>query len=142
MRRRIATQLSLAKEIVVFAAGAAQATEPIPAQQQPAENKVAFEVATIKRAAPNATPKNQMVNVSPNRISIPSMTLSWLIYTAYAEGMNTSVSVVGGPDWRNQTAYAIEAQSQEAATQVEFQATAHAPGGSLHVEDSQRSRRG
>jgi hypothetical protein len=52
---------------------------------------------------------------------IPSMTLSWLIYTA-GEGMSTSTSVVGGPDWRNQTAYAIDAQSQKPATQLEFQA--------------------
>jgi uncharacterized protein (TIGR03435 family) len=63
-----------------------------------------------------------MVRMSPNRISIPSMTLSWLIYTAYGEGMSTSTAVVGGPDWRNQTAYAIEAQSQQPATQLQFQA--------------------
>jgi len=30
--------------------------------------------------------------------------------------------VVGGPDWRNQTTYAIEAQSQQPATQLQFQA--------------------
>lgn len=88
----------------------------------PAEEKSAFEVATIKLAAPNAAPKNQMVRVSPNRVSIPSMTLSWLIYTAYGEGMSTSTGVKGGPDWRNQTAYAIEAQSHESATQLQFQA--------------------
>jgi uncharacterized protein (TIGR03435 family) len=50
------------------------------------------------------------------------MTLSWLIYTAYGEGMSTSTAVVGGPDWRNQTGYAIEAQSQQPATQLQFQA--------------------
>ena len=116
MRRRIATLLSLAKEILLCAAGAALAAELILAQQQPAENRVAFEVATIKRAAPDATPKNQMVQVSPNRISIPSMTLSWLIYTAYGEGMNTAVGLRGGPEWRNATAYAIEALAPQPST--------------------------
>lgn len=61
------------------------------------------------------------MRVSPNRISIPSMTLTWLIYTAFGEGC-TSIPLVGGPDWRNQTAYAIEAQSQQPATQLQFQA--------------------
>lgn len=87
-----------------------------------AETKPAFEVATVKPAAANAAPRNQVVRVSPNRISIPSMTLSWLIYTAYGEGMSTSTGVVGGPDWRNTTTYAIEAQSHEPATQLQFQA--------------------
>src|SRR5215475_7859973 len=36
--------------------------------------------------------------------------------------MRTSTAVVGGPDWRNQTAYAIEAQSQQPATQLQCQA--------------------
>jgi uncharacterized protein (TIGR03435 family) len=36
--------------------------------------------------------------------------------------MSTSTAVVGGPDWRNQIAYAIEAQSREPATQLQFQA--------------------
>src|SRR5215813_171665 len=44
-----------------------------------------LEVATIKLASPNAIPRNQIVRVSPNRISIPSMTLTWLIYTAFGE---------------------------------------------------------
>jgi len=93
------------------------ATATVLAQDSPA-----FEVATIKLAASNAAPRNQLVRVSPNRISIPSMTLSWLIYTAYGEGMSTSTAVVGGPDWRDQIAYAIEAQSREPATQLQFQA--------------------
>jgi hypothetical protein len=75
------------------------------AQNQPAAAQMAFEVATIKLAASDAAPKNQLLRVSPNRISIPSMTLSWLIYTAYGEGMNTSVGLRGGPEWRNRTAY-------------------------------------
>jgi bla regulator protein blaR1 len=92
------------------------------AQNQPAVAQIAFEVATIKLAASDAAPKNQMLRVSPNRISIPSMTLSWLIYTAYGEGMNTSVGLRGGPEWRNQTAYAIQAQAARPSTQRQFQA--------------------
>ena len=34
-----------------------------------------FEVATVKPAAPNATPRNQIVPTSPNRLYIPSMTV-------------------------------------------------------------------
>ena len=89
---------------------------------QPAKEKPAFEVATIKLAAPNAALRNQMIRASPARITIQSMTLTWLIYTAYGEGLSTSVNVSGGPDWVKQTAYAIEAQAREPATQQQFQA--------------------
>jgi hypothetical protein len=53
----------------------AQTTPPVP------PSKPAFEVATIKLAAPNAVSKNQAVRVSPTRLSIEGMSLSWLIYT-------------------------------------------------------------
>jgi len=77
-----------------------------------------FEVATIKLADPNAVPKNQALRVSPTRLSIPSMTLYWLIYTAYGEGgYNTSMRVTGGPDWANRTAFAVEGLSSGPVTQ-------------------------
>jgi uncharacterized protein (TIGR03435 family) len=87
-----------------------------------AEEKPAFEVATIKLAAPNAALSNRMNRVGPNRISIPAMTLLGLIYTAYGEGMGTSVNVSGGPGWLKQTAYAVEAQASRPAAQPEFRA--------------------
>jgi uncharacterized protein (TIGR03435 family) len=90
-----------------------------PVFAQPAPK---FEVATVKLAAPNAQARNQMIRVSPNRMSIPSMTLTWLIYTAYGEGMNTSAKVTGGPDWVNRTAYAVEGLAPGPATQRQFQA--------------------
>jgi uncharacterized protein (TIGR03435 family) len=90
-----------------------------PVFAQPAPK---FEVATIKLAAPNAPVRNQMIRVSPNRMSIPSMTLTTLVYTAYGEGMNTSARVTGGPDWVNRTAYAVEGLAHEPATQRQFQA--------------------
>lgn len=90
----------------------AQTTASVPS------SRPAFEVATIKLAAPDAVPKNQAVQVSPSRLSIPSMTLSWLIYTAYGEGgFNTAMRVTGGPDWANRTAFAIEGLSSGPATQ-------------------------
>ena len=87
-----------------------------------AQAPLKFEVATIKLADPNAAVRNQMLRPAPNRMSIPSMTLNWMIYTAYGEGMNTSATVTGGPDWANRTAYAVEGLAQEPATQRQLQA--------------------
>jgi hypothetical protein len=57
----------------------------------PAEGNLAFEAATVKPAAPNAL-ANRVMPTAPNRLSIPSMTLSWLIYTAYGDGgFNTAM---------------------------------------------------
>jgi uncharacterized protein (TIGR03435 family) len=76
-----------------------------------------FEVATIKLAPPNAAPKNQVVQVSPTRISIPSMTLSALVYAAYGDGgFNTSMRVTGGPDWSNKTAFSVEGSAAQPTT--------------------------
>jgi uncharacterized protein (TIGR03435 family) len=86
-----------------------------------AQSAPKFEVATIKLADPSASVRNRMIRVSPNRISIPSMTLIWLIYTAYGEGMNTSATVTGAPDWANRTVYAVEGLAHEPATQRQFQ---------------------
>jgi uncharacterized protein (TIGR03435 family) len=69
----------------------------------------AFEAATIKLAAPDAV-RNRMMPTSANRLWIPGMTLTWLVYTAYGNGgYNTSMRVTGGPDWVNRTAFAVEA---------------------------------
>jgi len=79
-----------------------------PQQPGPADERPAFEAATIKLAMPDA-PRNREMPTSPNRLNIPSMTLSWLIYTAYGDGgFNTAMRVTGGPDWVNRTAFAVE----------------------------------
>jgi uncharacterized protein (TIGR03435 family) len=80
------------------------------AQQEAASDaRVAFEAATIKRAAPGEM-RNQVMPTSPNRLYIPSMTLSWLIYTAHGNGgFNTAMRVTGGPEWANRTGFAVEA---------------------------------
>jgi uncharacterized protein (TIGR03435 family) len=45
----------------------------------------------------------------PNRLVIPSMTLTTLIYGAYGGGgLNTAMRVTGGPDWIGRTTFAIE----------------------------------
>ena len=85
-----------------------------------AQPELKFEVATIKPAAPDAV-RNRVAPASPNRMSIPSMTLLWLIYTAYGEGLNTAVRVTGGPDWINRDSYAIEGLAQGTPTQRQRQ---------------------
>ena len=122
LRRVNAAVTILAACLLAVSVNARQTVPSAVPQRESAPERPAFEVATIKLASPNAIPRNQIVRGSPNRISIPSMTLTWLIYTAFGEGMSTSIPLVGGPDWRNQTAYAIEAQSQQPATQLQFQA--------------------
>jgi len=71
--------LAIAFAVVTSIAAAA------PQQKTPVEGKLAFDAATIKQAAPNAV-CCRVMPTSPNRMSIPSMTLSWLIYTAYGDG--------------------------------------------------------
>lgn len=76
--------------------------------QAAADGRPAFETATVKLAAPDAV-RNVVLYPSPNRLSIPGMTLRAMIYSAYGEGgYNTSMRVTGGPDWSNATAFAVE----------------------------------
>ncbi|HEX5110985.1 MAG TPA: TIGR03435 family protein [Vicinamibacterales bacterium] len=90
--------------------------KPADPPRQPIEERPAFEAATVKLAAPDAAP-NSVRPTGPNRLSIPSMTLSWLIYTAYGDGgFNTSMRVTGGPDWINKTAFAVEGVASGKAT--------------------------
>ena len=84
-----------------------------------AQSAFQFEVATVKLAAPNAI-RNRVVPSSPDRLSISGMTVRWMIYTAYQEGMGTSWNVSGGPDWVDQTFYAIEAKAAQPSTQKEL----------------------
>jgi hypothetical protein len=78
--------------------------------QDAAQQRPAFEIASVKPAATDAVPRNQIVPASPGRLYIPSMSLSWLIYTAYGDGgFNTAMRVTGGPEWVNRTSYAVEA---------------------------------
>ena len=76
--------------------------------QSPDNARPAFEAATIKLAAGSASPL-PVAPSAPNRLRIPSMTLTQLIYTAYGNGgFNTAMRVTGGPDWVNKTAFYVE----------------------------------
>ena len=93
----------LAAAVVLVAASATGG-----AQQSAAGGRPAFEVATVKLAAPDAV-RNRVTHPSPNRLSIASMTLTALVYAAYGDGgYNTSMRVTGGPDWVNTTAFSVE----------------------------------
>lgn len=97
---------------IALAAAVAAAT---PVRQVAGQNP-AFEAATIKLAAPDAVP-NRMTSPSPNRLSIGSMTLTWLVYTAYGNGgFNTGMRVTGGPEWVNRTSFAVEGVAAGAVT--------------------------
>ena len=101
--------------VAVVAAFAVDAV--VNAQQAaPAEGRLAFEAATIKLAAPDAV-RNRVMPSAPNRMNIPSMSLVWLVYTAYGDGgLNTAMRVTGGPDWANTTAFAVEGVASGNAT--------------------------
>jgi len=119
MSHRIAPNPSVARRAVLTTAGIAALAAAVPqaiAQQTPgAERKLTFEAATIKLAAPNAV--RNVVMPTANRMRIPSMTLTWLIYTAYGNGgFNTAMRVSGGPDWVGKTAFAVEGVAPGKAT--------------------------
>jgi uncharacterized protein (TIGR03435 family) len=103
------------------ATAAAIAVLPFPldviAQREAStDERPAFEAATVKRAAPGAV-SNLVVQTSPNRLYIPSVTLTSLIYSAYGGGgYNTSMRVTGGPGWINRTAFAVEGVAAAEAT--------------------------
>lgn len=94
----------------------AAAVPQVIAQQTPAAGgKPRFEAATIKLAAPDAV--RNVVMPTANRMRIPSMTLTGLIYQAYGGGgFNTAMRVTGGPDWVNRTAFAVEGVAAGKAT--------------------------
>ena len=110
-RRWVARMSSVAAIALVTTSGAADTQ-----RDTPAEGRLSFEAATIKLAAAGAV-RNQVVPTSPNRLYIPSMTLTALIYNAYGDGgFNTSMRVTGGPDWINRAAFAVEGVASGDAT--------------------------
>ena len=112
------TSMATAASTVVAIALVAVSAGAVP--QARADGKLAFEVSTIKLAAADAV-RNRVLTPGPNRLSIPSMTLTWLIYTAYGDGgYNTSMSVRGGPEWVNRTLFAVEGLAATNATPAQF----------------------
>jgi len=84
-----------------------------------AETAPKFESATVKHAATGA-PHNRVMPASPDRLSIPSMNITWLIYTAYQEGLGTGWNVTGVPGRLDLTYYAIEGKAAQPSTQLEL----------------------
>lgn len=74
-----------------------------------AQTPPAFEVATIKRAAPDA--QGPFIRPSPGRLSITNMTLLQMIRFAYGEGMASTLEITGGPGWINQDRYDLEGKA-------------------------------
>lgn len=92
-------------------------------QQKPSgDTRPAFEAATIKPAPPGVVRSNRVISTSPNRMFIPGMPLTSLVYAAYGDGgFNTSMSVRGGPDWASRTLFTVEGVAAGPATSVERQ---------------------
>jgi uncharacterized protein (TIGR03435 family) len=110
--RRWAAGVAAVAMITVLAVPAALMAQ----REAPAEKRPAFEAAAIKLAAPDAV-RNLVMPASPNRLRIPGMTLTALIYAAYGDGgFNTSMRVTGGPDWVNKTAFFVEGVTSGPAT--------------------------
>ena len=101
----------------MLAAFAIPAVLAAAAPQREIAARPAFETATIKLST-GPSRANVITQPSPNRLSIPGMTLMALVYAAYGDGgFNTSMSVRGvKPDWANQTVYAIEGSAAAPAT--------------------------
>ena len=101
----------------MLAAFAIPAVLAAAAPQRETAARPAFETATIKLST-GPSRANVITQPSPNRLSIPGMTLMALVYAAYGDGgFNTSMSVRGvKPDWANQTVYAIEGLAAAPAT--------------------------
>jgi len=101
--------------VVAAAIGLQVAVGAAPPQRETAA-RPAFEAATIKLST-GPSRANIVTQPAPNRLSIPGMTLKALIYVAYGDGgFNTSMSVRGGPDWSNETVYAVEGVAAAPAT--------------------------
>jgi len=102
---------------IMLAAFAIPAVLAAAAPQREIAARPAFETATIKLST-GPSRANVITQPSPNRLSIPGMTLMALVYAAYGDGgFNTSMSVRGvKPDWANQTVYAIEGSAAAPAT--------------------------
>ena len=110
--------LSTVAVIAVLAAPYAVARQ----QKTTSETRLAFEAATIKLAPPDVVRSNRVISTSPNRMFIPGMPLTSLVYAAYGDGgFNTSMSVRGGPDWASRTVFTVEGVAAGPATSQERQ---------------------
>jgi len=80
----------------------------------------AFEVATIKRAPPDAP--GPFVRPSPGRLFIANMTLLQMIRFAYGQGMAYNLEITGGPGWIDKDRYDVEGKAASQIPLTERQA--------------------
>ena len=108
-------------KLAVAIALAATAIAASPQREAPAQGRPAFEAATIKLAAPTNALPVPIAPAAPNRLRIPSRTLTQMIYMAYGGGgFNTSMSVRGGPDWIRTTMFYVEGVASERSTATDL----------------------
>jgi uncharacterized protein (TIGR03435 family) len=69
----------------------------------------AFEVATIKKAAPDAP--GSFVRPQTDRLSITNMTLLRLILLAYGQGVAPRLEITGGPGWIDKDRFDVEGKA-------------------------------
>src|SRR3954468_4890505 len=101
---------------LLFAVLAVPAVLAAASPQRETATRPGFEAATIKLST-GPSRANIVTQPSPNRYSIPGMTLTALVYVAYGDGgFNTAMSVRGAPDWANRTVYAVEGVAAAPAT--------------------------
>lgn len=84
--------------------------------------RLTFEAATVKPAAPNDMTSGTMPALTPGRLVFQNVTLRVMIYWAYGSGLSTAMSVSGGPDWMNRNAYTINAVAKGNPTDSEYRA--------------------
>lgn len=89
------------------------------AQERPAET-LRFESAAVTQVEPGTPQVRGIPAADPERLSLKGMTLNWLVYTAYEEGMGTQWKVQGGPEWGDTTKFSIEAKASEPSSTHEL----------------------
>lgn len=79
-----------------------------------------FEVASIKRAPPNAFVSS--VRPGPDRLSFTNITLMGMIAFAFTDELGSNPPIVGGPSWIDRARFDLEAVASERTSQTELRA--------------------
>ncbi len=88
--------------------------------QERATEPLRFESATVMVVDPGTPQRRGIPPVDPERLSLQGMTLTWLVYTAYEEGMGTQWKVQGGPEWTDTTKFSVAAQAPQPSSTHEL----------------------
>jgi uncharacterized protein (TIGR03435 family) len=88
--------------------------------QDAATEPLRFESATVTQVDPGTRQIRGIPPTDPERLSLKGMTLTWLVYTAYEEGMGTQWKVQGGPEWTDTTKFSVEAKAPKPSSTHEL----------------------